>query len=62
MKLIGWKDKNQIDHVLVNIKCKSSMMDVRVIKGADVNNDHCLLRCKIILRSKTRKENQNNEK
>ncbi|XP_071161040.1 craniofacial development protein 2-like [Mytilus edulis] len=35
---------NQIDHILVNNKWRRSLRDVRVLRGADVNSDHYLLK------------------
>ena len=37
------RDKNQIDHILVNGKWRRSLIDVKVRRGADVNSDHHLV-------------------
>ena len=34
---------NQIDHVIINSKWLSSLLDVRVKRGADINSDHHLV-------------------
>ena len=34
------KYKNQIDHIAISRKHKSSLLDVRVRKGVDVGSDH----------------------
>jgi hypothetical protein len=41
---------NQIDHIIVNSKWRSSLSDVRVFRGADVYSDHHLLTAKITLK------------
>jgi len=51
--------KNQIDHVLVNSRFKNSILNVRTLRGADVDSDHLLLgiwiRVKLKKLSKTSK-------
>ena len=42
--------RNQIDHVLINRKWRSSLQDVRVLRGADVGSDHYLIRVKLKLK------------
>ena len=37
------RDKNQIDHVIINGKWRRSLLDTRFYRGADVNSDHCLV-------------------
>ena len=37
------KVHNQIDHVIINSKWRSSLLDVRVKRGADINSDHHLV-------------------
>ena len=37
------RDKNQIDHLMVNGTWRRSLLDVRVRRGADVNSDHHLV-------------------
>ena len=44
--------KNQIDHITINRKWRSSLQDVRVYRGADVNSDHYLLTAKLKLKLK----------
>lgn len=41
---------NQIDHILINSKWRSSMRDVRTYRGADVASDHHLVATKIKLK------------
>ena len=43
------KTRNQIDHLLISGQWRSSVMDSRVQRGADVNSDHYLVRTKIKL-------------
>ena len=43
------KTVNQIDHVMVNGLMRASIMDTRVMRGADVYSDHYLLRTRIRL-------------
>ena len=44
--------KNQIDHVLVNKKFRTSVRDTRVFRGADVGSDHHLIKTYIKLKLK----------
>ncbi|XP_076105824.1 uncharacterized protein LOC143074160 [Mytilus galloprovincialis] len=44
------KVKNQIDHILINKKWRSSLIDVKVKRGADVYSDHHLVIGKIRLK------------
>ncbi|PIK44248.1 putative craniofacial development protein 2-like [Apostichopus japonicus] len=37
------RDKNQIDHLMINGTWRHSLFDVRVMRGADVNSDHHLV-------------------
>ena len=41
---------NQIDHFIINSKWRRSLHDVRVLRGADANSDHYLLRGTIKLK------------
>ena len=41
------RTRNQIDHIIINNKWKSSLLDVRTRRGADVASDHELLVAKI---------------
>ncbi|XP_039379383.1 craniofacial development protein 2-like [Mauremys reevesii] len=44
------RDKNQIDHIMINGKWRCSLTDVNVIKGADVGSDHHLVTASIKLK------------
>ena len=47
---------NQIDHLAFSKRWRSSLQDVRVLRGADVGSDHHLLMAKVRLRiAKARK-------
>ena len=46
------RTENQIDHICINKKFRSSLQDVRVLRGADVDSDHHLLISKIKLKLK----------
>ena len=41
---------NQIDHLLISGQWRSSVLDTRVQRGADVNSDHYLVKTRIKLR------------
>jgi hypothetical protein len=41
------KTHKQIDHVLMDRKRHSSMLDVRSFRGADCDTDHCLVVAKV---------------
>ena len=41
------RTKNQIDHITINQKWKSSMKDVKALRLADASNDHNFLLCKL---------------
>lgn len=49
--------KNQIDHLLINGLWRSSVLDTRVQRGADINSDHYLVRTRIKLRLSTHRNN-----
>jgi GH43 family beta-xylosidase len=38
-----WKTDNYIDHILIDMRWQSSILDVRSFKGADCDTDHCLV-------------------
>ena len=44
------RDKNQIDHVVINGRYRRSLLDVRVMRGADANSDHHLVCAKLRLK------------
>ena len=44
------RDKNQIDHLMINGCWKNSLSDVRVMRGADCASDHHLVIGKINLK------------
>ena len=44
------KTQNQIDHIAINCRWKSSLEDVRVKRGADIGSDHHLVIGKIKIR------------
>jgi hypothetical protein len=41
------RDKNQIDHIMINTKWRGSLQDVKVRRGADVGSDHHLVTAKV---------------
>ena len=45
-------DQNQIDHLMINGKWRSSLRDVKVRRGADVSSDHHLVTADIKLKLK----------
>ncbi|XP_056016894.1 uncharacterized protein LOC130053576 [Ostrea edulis] len=51
--------KNQIDHIIINKRWRSSLLDVVAKQGADVGSDHSLVLAKIKLKlRKSRKKDQ----
>ena len=54
----GGKTKNQIDHVLVSRQHRTSVMDTRAMRGADIASDHQLVRSKIKLKLKRKQKNK----
>ena len=46
------RTENQIDHFCISLKYRSSLQDVKVIRGADIGSDHHLLLAKVRLRLK----------
>ena len=53
---------NQIDHIMINRKWRRSLQDVRVVRGADVNSDHFLLRAIVKLKLRKAPKETNNRK
>ena len=41
--VIGGRDRNQIDHLLINEKWRRSLRDVKVRRGADIGSGHHLV-------------------
>ena len=52
------KTRNQIDHILINKKWRTSLLDVRTRRGADVASDHELLVAKIRLKLRNAKKGE----
>ena len=50
------KSENQIDHILVSKQHRTSVLDTRAMRGADVGTDHELVRCKIRIKLKRNKQ------
>ena len=44
------KTCNQIDHVIINQKWRTSLLGVKTCRGADVGSDHQLVRAKVQLK------------
>lgn len=53
--------KNQIDHVLVDNRHKSGVVDVRTLRGADCGSDHCLVRAFFIFKVKKVRPDKNSK-
>ena len=56
------KTENQIDHIMVRQRYRSSLQDVRVRRGADINSDHHLVVAKIKMRLSARETQRNPRK
>lgn len=50
MGISNGRDRNQIDHVMVNGRYRRSVCGVRVMRGADVNLDHNIVITKVKLK------------
>ena len=50
--------ESQLDHITISKKFRTSMLDVRVKRGADAASDHHLLICKLRLKLKAAKKIQ----
>ena len=50
---------NQIDHVMVNRCMRTSVLDIRVMRGADVYSDHYMVRTKIRLKLRKNRGKKN---
>ena len=50
--------ENQLDHITTHRKFRTSMLDVRVKRGADIASDHHLLICRLRLKLKAAKKLQ----
>jgi endonuclease/exonuclease/phosphatase family metal-dependent hydrolase len=48
--------RNQIDEFLINRKWRSTLQDVRTLRGADAGSDHSLCIAKIVLKLKSPKK------
>ncbi|XP_063416382.1 craniofacial development protein 2-like [Mytilus trossulus] len=46
------KTENQIDHILVTRQHRTSILDTRAMRGADIGSDHKLLKCKLRIKLK----------
>jgi hypothetical protein len=46
------RDKNQIDHIIINGKWRRSLQDVRAMRGENVTSDHHLVVANIKLKLK----------
>ena len=47
----GGKTINQLDHVFVNGRMRPSILDARVMRGADIYDDYYLVRTRMRLKS-----------
>jgi endonuclease/exonuclease/phosphatase family metal-dependent hydrolase len=60
MDLPDGKHKYQIDHILVTNRFKNSIVNIRSLRGADINSDHVLLG--ICIKVKQKKDNEKRPK
>ncbi|XP_063427525.1 uncharacterized protein LOC134711028 [Mytilus trossulus] len=56
------RDKNQIDHLMINGRWKNSLCDVRALRGADCGSDHHLICGKIRLKLRKAVKNRTNKR
>ena len=56
------KTRNQIDHVVIDGRHVSSVMDVRVMRGANIDSDHHLVAAKVRTRISCAKNASNQTK
>ena len=55
------RDQNQIDHIAITGRHRRSLLDTRVMSGADVESDHHLVLVKIKLKcSRHKKKSESN--
>ena len=47
LKMLVGKTHNQIDHILIDRMCHSSILDLRSFRGADCGTDHYLVVAKV---------------
>ncbi|GFR87158.1 craniofacial development protein 2-like [Elysia marginata] len=52
------KTRNQINHAAINRRWRSSLVDVRAIRGGDIGSDHNLVLTKLRLKLKIKKKHQ----
>ncbi|XP_045158250.2 craniofacial development protein 2-like [Mercenaria mercenaria] len=53
------RTENQIDHLLISKQHRTSIMDTRAMRGADVSSDHELIRSKIRIKLRKPKQKAN---
>ena len=41
------KTHNQVDHIIIDRRWRSNILDIRIFRGTDCDNDHCLLFAKV---------------
>ena len=47
LKILVGKTHNQIDHILIDRTCHSTILDVQSFRGADCDTDHHLVVAKV---------------
>ena len=59
MDISRWKDYEPIDHVLVSRQHRTSVMDTRAMRGADIASDHqFIVRTKVRLKLKRKQQSK----